>query len=269
MALTAAGVAPKIAQCVALLAPVLVPAVHVLILEKFWSDSGLRVDKDRCACSCWDTVLKGPYETGVAGYKHTYLNATGNTFKIWALTVLCAIACYECAKHVAGLCLNNRMRYDMTFLFVLSTFSHYHSWWSFVNYWNDDCYSQWNHRLFVAITELYSTSVLYTVCDRKRAITRFHLFSIVSAGLTRTLAAVFVRFFVNVTGPSGLFAHRITIDLLSMIPGLLNIVIPLLELNGRKLSIISHYTADDPSSFKEMSLLVVIVVFGLIIVSLL
>lgn len=54
-----------------------------------------------------------------------------------------------------------------------------------------------------------------------------------------------------------------------MIPDVLNIVIPLLELKTRKLSIKSHYTADDPSSFKEMLILVIIVVSGLIIVSLL
>jgi len=53
-----------------------------------------------------------------------------------------------------------------------------------------------------------------------------------------------------------------------MIPDILNIIIPLLELKNRKLPIKIHY-ADDPSSFKEVLLLVIIVISGLIIVSLL
>jgi len=53
-----------------------------------------------------------------------------------------------------------------------------------------------------------------------------------------------------------------------MIPDILNIIIPLFELKNRRLAIKSHY-ADDPSSFKEIMLLVIIVISGLIIVSLL
>jgi len=58
-------------------------------------------------------------------------------------------------------------------------------------------------------------------------------------------------------------------DLFLMIPDVLNIVIPLLELKSRTLSIKRHYAADDPSSLKEILLLVIIVISGLIIVSLL
>lgn len=57
-------------------------------------------------------------------------------------------------------------------------------------------------------------------------------------------------------------------DLFLMIPDVLNIVIPLLELRSRK-----HFNknlyADDPSSFKEILFLVIIVISGLIVVSLL
>lgn len=53
-----------------------------------------------------------------------------------------------------------------------------------------------------------------------------------------------------------------------MIPDILNIVIPLFEIKNRKSSIKSHYI-DDPSSFKEIALLVILVISGLIIVSLL
>lgn len=54
-----------------------------------------------------------------------------------------------------------------------------------------------------------------------------------------------------------------------MIPDILNVVIPLFKLKKQKLSIKTHYADDDPSSFREILLLVIIVVSGLIIVSLL
>lgn len=53
-----------------------------------------------------------------------------------------------------------------------------------------------------------------------------------------------------------------------MIPDVLNIIVPLLELKNQKPTIKYHY-ADDPSSFKEILLLVTVVVSGLIVVSLL
>lgn len=53
-----------------------------------------------------------------------------------------------------------------------------------------------------------------------------------------------------------------------MIPDILNIAIPLQELKNRKLFMKNHYM-DDPSSFKEILLLVIIVISGLITVSLL
>jgi hypothetical protein len=81
------------------------------------------------------------------------------------------------------------------------------------------------------------------------------------------LAAGFDQFVTNVIGGSG-FAHQVIRDLFLMIPDILNIIIPLLELKNRKLPIKIHY-ADDPSSFKEVLLLVIIVISGLIIVSLL
>lgn len=64
------------------------------------------------------------------------------------------------------------------------------------------------------------------------------------------------------------FFFQVIRDLFLMIPDVLNIIIPLWELKNKKLSIKSRY-ADDPSSFKELLLLVIIVISGLIIVSLL
>lgn len=146
MVLTTTGISKR-AQCIALLMPVLLPAIHILVLDKFWSDFNVNVNREHCTCSCWDTVFKGkvascstniattvllsflgPYEAGVAKYKHMYFNATGNTFKIWAITVMCAIILYECTRNIVSLCFDKQLRYNMVLLFILSMFSHYYSW---------------------------------------------------------------------------------------------------------------------------------------------
>lgn len=75
----------------------------------------------------------GPYEAGVARYKHMYFNATENTFKMWALTVGCTIVLYECVKNIVRFCLDKQIRYNMAFLFILSMFSHYYSWLAIKN----------------------------------------------------------------------------------------------------------------------------------------
>ncbi|EEB11277.1 hypothetical protein Phum_PHUM104050 [Pediculus humanus corporis] len=69
------------------LAPGFLPVIHILILYLFWGKYSRRVDKRYCSCSCWDTVFKGTYETGIGSYKHMYFNATSNSIKIWLTTV--------------------------------------------------------------------------------------------------------------------------------------------------------------------------------------
>lgn len=156
MLTTPTNVPSKKTQCIALLVPVFLPAIHILILEKFWSDFNVNVNKEHCTCSCWDTVFKGmgnsayictedfktnrllvfkyeifvlgPYEAGVARYKHMYFNATDNMFKIWAITAVCTIVLYESVKNIVRLCIDKQIRYNMMLLFILSMFSHYYSW---------------------------------------------------------------------------------------------------------------------------------------------
>lgn len=96
-------------------------------------------------------ILTGTYESGIASYKHLYFNATENTMKIWILTVIAIITLYECVKHLIGLMITKSVRYSMIFLFFLSIFSHYYAWWAYVNYYNDDFYSQWNHQMFFTV----------------------------------------------------------------------------------------------------------------------
>lgn len=102
----------------------------------------------------------GTYESGIASYKHLYFNATENTMKIWILTVIAIIALYECAKHLISLMIDKQVRYSMIFLFCLSIFSHYYAWWAYVNYYNDDFYSQWNHQMFFTVNTFHGLLLL-------------------------------------------------------------------------------------------------------------
>lgn len=83
-----------------------------------------------------------------------YFNATQNTFKIWILTVFGIISLYECIKFFIILIFQNKVRYSMILLFGLSIFSHYYGWWAYINYYNDEYYSQWNHQLFFTVNFL-------------------------------------------------------------------------------------------------------------------
>lgn len=136
--------------CSAIMPATIVPA-HIFILWHFWQTYARLVDKRFCSCSCWDTVFKGTYESGIASYKHLYFNATRNTFKMWLLIVGGIITLYECNKYLIKLMVQRRIRYDMVLLFISSIFSHYYSWWAYLNYYNDDYYSQWNHQFFFTV----------------------------------------------------------------------------------------------------------------------
>lgn len=134
----------------ALLPAIVLPA-HIYVLWRFWQSYSRYVDKRYCSCSCWDTVYKGPYESGVASYKHMYFNATKNSIKMWILVVSGVVALYECTKYLITLLAKRKLRFDMALLFISSIFSHYYAWWAYLNYYNDDYYSQWNHQFFFTV----------------------------------------------------------------------------------------------------------------------
>jgi hypothetical protein len=118
--------------------PVLFPLGHMLLFRFLWGDLMFPVDKLKCNNSCWDALFKGhysgnaymqtvilcnsnlgiflwyhitgPYETGVARFKHVYFNATTNTLKMWIITVFGVIFFYETFKHVTLLALKRRLR---------------------------------------------------------------------------------------------------------------------------------------------------------------
>lgn len=168
------------------LGPALIPPAHIAVLWFFWQNYARFVDKRFCSCSCWDTVFKGDphitfillitinyfnsclfhigtYESGIASYKHMYFNATQNSLKIWILIVVGIIALYECTKLLIFLIVQNKVRYSMILLFGLSIFSHYYGWWAYINYYNDEFYSQWNHQLFFTVSFCYVNSNFRTL----------------------------------------------------------------------------------------------------------
>lgn len=131
--------------------PTVLPIAHIVVLWYFWQAYARFVDKRFCSCSCWDTVFKATYESGIASYKNFYFNATTNTLKIWLLIVIGIISLYECIKYLTKLIISKQLRSSMAFLFFLSLFSHYYAWWAYLNYLNDDFYSQWNHQTFFTV----------------------------------------------------------------------------------------------------------------------
>ncbi|XP_023726014.1 uncharacterized protein LOC111874609 isoform X2 [Cryptotermes secundus] len=189
------------------IAPVLFPPIHIGILYYFWDDFSRRVNKHFCSCSCWDTVFKGTYETGVPSYKHLYFNATSNTFKIWILTVVSVIALYECIRHLTVLMLQRQLRFSMLVLFLSSVFAHYYSWWTYVNYWNDDYYSQWNHQLFFTVSELCSTILVIHLARSDNPVTVRKVLGIIGIALIHVLAGGWDQFIANVLRGEG-YSHQ-------------------------------------------------------------
>ncbi|XP_016843897.1 uncharacterized protein LOC100121962 isoform X2 [Nasonia vitripennis] len=214
------------------LAPLVIPPLHIAFIYYFWQDFARDVDKQYCSCSCWDTVFKGSYESGVASYKHMYFNATSNTLKIWVTIVLGVIVFYETVKHLAWLGFQKHLRWRMFILFMTAVFSHYYSWWVYINYWNDDFYSQWYHQFFFSATELISTILVVHLADDRNPITRRKAFGIVSIALLHILAGGWDQFVTNVVRGEG-YAHQVVRDLGFMIPDVLHVIIPLCSLETK------------------------------------
>ncbi|KAL1379468.1 hypothetical protein pipiens_008543 [Culex pipiens pipiens] len=208
------------------LGPALIPPAHIAVLWYFWQNYSRYVDKRFCSCSCWDTVFKGTYESGIASYKHMYFNATQNTMKMWLLIVVGVISLYECTKYLTQLLLQGRVRYTMIVLFLLSIFSHYYAWWAYLNYYNDEYYNQWNHQLFFTITELISTSFVLHLASVDNVVTSRKTLAIVGIAILHILASGVDQFISNVFRGEG-YPHQVVRDLGFMIPDVMHLVLPL------------------------------------------
>ncbi|KAL0271782.1 UNVERIFIED_CONTAM: hypothetical protein PYX00_008775 [Menopon gallinae] len=208
--------------------PVLLPPSHIYVLYKFWGRYARLVDKRYCSCSCWDTVFKGTYETGIAAYKHMYFNATLNTTKIWLMTVTGILVLYESCKFQLKLLYESHLRYLMSILFLSSLFSHYYTWWVYVNYLNDDFYVEWNHQLFFTVTEIASTVTVLNLSNSKVPVDLSKVIIIVSIAVTHILAGGLDQFISNVIWGEG-FAHQILRDVCFMVPDILHLILPVIE----------------------------------------
>lgn len=212
-----------------ILIPILLPFVHIGVISHLWDEFNYKVDVRGCSCPCWDTVFKGPYERGPSGYKHVYFNATSNTFKIWAVTILFVILAYEACKRTVWLYMSGELRSMMLVLLGFSIYPHYYSWWSYFNYWNDDFYRQWNHQLFFSITEMASTMAVVYLLDKNVSVTSARVLIIVDIAILHVVSSGFDQFVDNVVNGNGAL-HQVLRDIFFMIPDILHITLPLLEL---------------------------------------
>lgn len=213
----------------AVLLPIIIPYIHLGIVYQLWDKYTMKVNRETCSCSCWDTAFKGNYETGIANYKHVYFNITSNTFKIWVVTVLAVISLYETSKRTICLLITGQLRVLMVILLLSIIYPHYYTWWSYFNYWNDDYYNQWNHQLFFSFTELVSTGLVIYLLDLNNPVTPRKLLIIMDIAILHIVASGFDQFVANVLRREG-DLHQVLRDIGFMIPDLLHVFLPLAEL---------------------------------------
>lgn len=261
-----AKVSKVIPAFAAALIPTLLPISHIAVLWYFWQSYSRFVDKRFCSCSCWDTVFKATYESGIASYKNFYFNATLNTLKIWVLIVLGIIALYECIKYLIKLIIKKQLRYSMGLLFCLSIFSHYYAWWAFVNYLNDDYYNQWFHQLFFTVTELFSTAFVLHLANTSNLVTSRKILCIIGTAILHIVAASVDQFITNVFLGEG-YMHQILRDVGFMIPDIAHLVIPLYLL--RRESFATRPIYRDRTLRKDIIIMFTIITILFIICSLL
>lgn len=235
------------------LVPVLLPFFHFGIISHLWDEFNYKVDRNLCSCSCWDTIFKGIYERGPAGYKHVYFNITSSTFKIWTVTVLAVILLYETIKRVVRLYLAGGIRVSMLVLLGASIYPHYYSWWSYFNYWNDDFYNQWNHQLFFSITEMASTISVVYLLDKSISVTAKQALIIIDIAILHIMTSGFDQFISNVVQGNGML-HQVLRDIFFMIPDILHLILPLLELRkvAQSLSVPTPYIISNKEFFSSV-----------------
>nr|XP_053654799.1 uncharacterized protein LOC128703937 isoform X2 [Cherax quadricarinatus] len=218
-----------VAAFIGFLVTITLPFFHFGIISHLWDEFNYKVDRHKCTCSCWDTIFKGVYERGPAGYKHVYFNITSNTLKIWSVTVLAIILLYETFKRLVKIYIAGKVRWSMLVLLGTSIYPHYYSWWSYFNYWNDDFYTQWNHQLFFSFTELTSTITVVYLLDMNVCMSARRALIIISIAILHIMTSGFDQFVSNVVQGNGML-HQVLRDIFFMIPDILHLFLPLLEL---------------------------------------
>ncbi|KAG8235954.1 hypothetical protein J437_LFUL016276 [Ladona fulva] len=200
-----------------------------------------------------------------------YFNATDNGCKMWILTVLAVLSLYESVKRLVRLALLGRLRLIMAFLFLLSLFSHYYSWWGFINYWNDEFYTQWYHQLFFTITELFSTVIILYLANMDNFVSLRAALLVSGVGFLHSIAASYDQFIVNVVQGKGQ-AHQVVRDVCLMVPDLFQFILPLMMIfraSLKKRHSISGYATAIGEHMSELVALAMLIFIGIIIILLL
>ncbi|KAL2734226.1 uncharacterized protein V1478_003924 [Vespula squamosa] len=255
-------------KAIGILAPLTIPPLHIAFLYYFWQEYARDVDKQYCSCSCWDTVFKGSYESGIASYKHMYFNATMNSLKIWITIVIGIVTFYETVKYLIWLAFQQRLRFSMMLLFSTAVFSHYYSWWVYINYWNDDFYSQWYHQLFFSITELMSTFLVVHLADKKTLLTNKKAFAIITIAVLHIVAGGWDQFVENVVRGEG-YAHQVVRDLGFMIPDILHVAVPLWSMQWRNACNLPGSSTRDSSVRRDLAYMLGMTLIGLCVCAIL
>ena len=230
--MTAEPVASKLLQfSVGLMLPILVPHLQFGLVYQLWSQHSVKVKREHCQNSCWDTNFKAGYETGAGSYKHVYFNSTWQTGAMWILTLMVVIACYESVKYLVSLWWSSSVRWRMALLFLSAVYPHYYAWWAMWNYINDDFYSQVLHQLLFTSTEMVSTIMVLHLADNGTQAQPYKLLVIMGIAGGHVLAAGWDQFVGNVLLQEG-GLHQIMRDLGFMVPDLLHIYLPVKELQA-------------------------------------
>lgn len=158
-----------------------------------------------------------------------YFNATEQSAKIWLLTVLYVIGCYEALKYLLQLWSLKELRFTMFVLFGSVVYSHYYSFWGYVNYYNDDFYSQFSHQMFFTFTELLSTCFVLKLADLNVELSSGKLVAIIDIAVLHVLTSGWDQFVTNVIKQEGEL-HQVLRDIFFMFPDLLHILIAVYEL---------------------------------------
>ncbi|CAL8084640.1 unnamed protein product [Orchesella dallaii] len=209
--------------------PIIFPTVHMLIFHHLWGNLKTPVDTRHCTCSCWDTIFKGPYETGVAGYKHVYFSSDGNTLKMWIITVIGVLFLYEAFKRLFSLMFNRKLRWTMGILFLSSLHSHYYAWWGHWNYWNDEFYQMWYHQVFFTITELISSVMVLSYLDSRQMVEPIPMLVICSIAVFHTFCSGWDQFVFTVIQGQGQL-HQVLRDLTLMTTDIVHAMLSLYEI---------------------------------------
>ncbi|XP_005097180.1 uncharacterized protein LOC101852763 isoform X1 [Aplysia californica] len=214
----------------AVLLIVLMPYIHIgVFYMKIWVPDKPPIDKRECTCSCFDTIFRGQYETpGPTPYKHVYFNSTATTFKIWVLTVIFILLCYESVKYLVNVYQTSSFRRNWLILYLINIYPHYYTWWSFFSYYNEQFFTFFSHHMFFSITELIVTAIVLNLCSRKNETKTWKIMAILAISLVHIIVSGTDQFIAQfLQGQGRNFQNARNIGL--MIPDVLHVVIPAYE----------------------------------------